>query len=70
MGIEVTSTVEKRCGLTRSLLRECMVGVDSSLLLSCLPAVITMLTTTKRQRLGDLLSDSIVIVVPTDENAR
>jgi uncharacterized RDD family membrane protein YckC len=60
-GIRVVTTTQRPCGLARSLLRELLLFVDSTLLLSWVPGVIAMLSNTKSQRIGDWMADTIVI---------
>lgn len=59
--LKVLRTTLRPCGLVRSLLREVLVLIDSVFLLSWVPAVISILATRNSQRLGDLLSDTIVV---------
>lgn len=59
--LRVLRTTLRPCGFARSLLREVMLIVDAPLLLTILPAIMAMLTTDYRQRLGDLAADTIVV---------
>lgn len=61
MGIRVVQTTLRPCGTARSFLREILLLIDSVLLLSWVPGVMVMLATKRRQRLGDLLADTIVV---------
>ncbi len=61
--IRVFRTTLRPCGFTRALLRELMLWLDAPLLLTGIPAVISWLATDFRQRIGDLVADTIVIDV-------
>ena len=60
-GLKVLRTTLRPCGFARSLLRELLLVLDSLCLLSWIPGVISILTTTHSQRIGDRLADTIVI---------
>lgn len=64
-GIRVVRTTLRPCGIARSVLREIMVLVDGLLFVSWVPGTIAALTTAHRQRLGDLMADTIVVVKGT-----
>ncbi len=61
-GIRVVRTTLRPSGFARSLLRELLMCVDTFNLLSPIPAVVAVLMSSKRQRIGDLWADTIVIV--------
>jgi len=61
MGIKVVRTTLRPCGLARSLLREILLLIDSVMLFSWVTGVITILATSRSQRVGDLIADTIVI---------
>ena len=61
LGIRVVRTTQRPCGLARSLLREILLVVDSTLLLSWVPGVIAIHSNMKSQRLGDWMADTIVV---------
>lgn len=71
VGIRTVRTTYRPCGVARSLLRELVLIPESLGLASWWPAVITILSTQDRQRLGDLLADTVVIrktrIVSKDE---
>lgn len=54
-------TTLRSCGFARSLVRELMFWVDTPLLLTALPGVLCQLATANRQRLGDLVAQTIVV---------
>ncbi len=56
----VASTLE-RCGIGRSLIRECALIVDSGCLLFWPPGILWIALSKYRQRFGDLIADTIVI---------
>lgn len=60
-GMRTMRTNLRPCGFARSLLRETLLVVDSLLFLSWIPGTISILATKKSQRIGDLLSDTIVV---------
>lgn len=59
--IRVVRTNLRSCGVARSLLRELLLWLDTPLLLTAIPGVMCQLVTQNRQRIGDLLADTIVI---------
>ena|GEM_PF-5315269 len=61
LGLRVVRPTLQNCGIARSLLREILFAFDSLLLVSWIPGVISILTTDRSQRLGDVFSDTIVI---------
>ena len=61
MGIKVVRTTLRPCGVARSLLREIVLVIDSAMLFSWVPGVITILVTSKSQRIGDWMTDTIVV---------
>lgn len=70
LGIRTRRTTLRPCGMIRSLSRQLLVYIDSVFLLMWLPGVLLIAFTGNWQRLGDLASDTVVIVVPppTDPN--
>lgn len=69
-GIKVVRTTLRPCGLSRSLLREILLVVDSLCLLSWIPGVLTILMTARCQRSGDFCADTIVISSIAPRNDR
>ena len=61
VGIQAVGTTYRPPGIARSLLRELILIPESLGLLSWWPAVVAILSTTDRQRIGDLLADTVVI---------
>jgi uncharacterized RDD family membrane protein YckC len=61
LGIRVVRTTLRPCGLARSILREFLLLADSTMYLSWVPGVISIVVTQRAQRIGDYLSDTIVI---------
>ena len=61
MGIKVVHTTLRPCGVARSLLREILLVIDSVMLFSWVPGVITILATSKSQRVGDWITDTVVV---------
>jgi uncharacterized RDD family membrane protein YckC len=61
MGLRTLRSTGRPCGIARSLLREILFAIDSVLLLSWVPGLMSILATKNSQRIGDLLSDTIVI---------
>lgn len=60
-GIRTMQTTLKPCGLARSLVREIVMCVDSCNLMCWTPAIVSIAMTDHRQRLGDLVADTIVV---------
>lgn len=60
-GLRVVRTTLRPCSQTRTLLRELLLCVDTVNLLSPLPAVYAILSNEQRQRIGDLVADTIVV---------
>ena len=61
-GIRTLRTTLRPCGVLRALARELMIYVDSMLLFIWLPGILTIAFTKNRQRLGDLVSDTVVVL--------
>ena len=59
--LRVVRTTLRPCGFARSLLREFLMIADAPLLLTILPAILAMVTTDHRQRIGDLFADTVVV---------
>jgi uncharacterized RDD family membrane protein YckC len=64
-GIRALRTTLRPCGFARALLRELLMWFDTPLLLTVLPGILCCLGTDRRQRIGDLVADTIVV----DDNA-
>lgn len=61
LGLRVFGTTLKPCGFFRAALREIFMLIDGFICCSWLPGVFAMTLTSCRQRLGDLISDTIVV---------
>ena len=60
-GLRVVRTTLRPCSRKRILLRELLLCVDTANLLSPIPAVFAILSNDQRQRIGDLVADTIVV---------
>ena len=60
-GLRVVRTTLRPCSVSRILLRELLLCVDTANLLSPFPAVFAILSNEQRQRIGDLVADTIVV---------
>lgn len=60
-GLRVVRTTLRPCSQSRILLRELLLCVDTANLLSPIPAVFAILSNEQRQRIGDLVADTIVV---------
>lgn len=60
-GLRVLRTTLRPCSVSRILLRELLLCVDTANLLSPIPAVFAILSNEQRQRIGDLVADTIVV---------
>ena len=60
-GLRVVRTTLRPCSQQRILLRELLLCVDTANLLSPIPAVFAILSNEQRQRIGDLVADTIVV---------
>ncbi len=60
-GLRVVRTTLRPCSTSRILLRELLLCVDTANLLSPIPAVYAILSNDQRQRIGDLVADTIVV---------
>lgn len=60
-GVRTLRTTLRPCGFARALLRELLMWFDTPLLLTVLPGMMCLLITDRRQRLGDLIADTIVV---------
>ena len=69
-GLRTVRTTLRPCGFARSLLRELVLCFDAPLLLTVLPAVSCLLLTHNRQRIGDLMADTIVIDITANKVTR
>jgi uncharacterized RDD family membrane protein YckC len=63
-GIRVLRTTLRPCGVLRSLLRELLLWIDVPQGVTAIPAVICLIATQNRQRIGDLAADTIVTMRP------
>ncbi len=63
--IRTLQTTLKPCGFTRSLVRELVFWVDVCSLLCWTPGIVSIALTDRRQRLGDIVGDTIVVAKPT-----
>lgn len=61
-GLRTKLSTLKPCGLSRSLLREVLMCVDCCNLFCWTPGILTIALTDRRQRVGDLIADTIVVV--------
>ncbi|WP_010587474.1 RDD family protein [Schlesneria paludicola] len=64
-GIKTVRSTLRPCGIARSLTREIIFYVDSCSLLCWTPGILSIALTPLRQRLGDLVADTIVIDAST-----
>lgn len=60
-GLRTLRTTLKPCGFARSLVREVMLSVDACHFLCWTPGIVCIALTACRQRLGDLVADTIVV---------
>ena len=60
-GLRTFRTTLRPCGLARSLAREVMLVIETLHLICWLPPMLSIALSNQRQRLGDLVSDTIVI---------
>lgn len=69
VGIRVVRTTLRPCGFLRAAVRELMLLIDGILCFGWLPGVFCITLTTCRQRMGDMLADTIVIRKPSAATA-
>ena len=62
VGIRTVSSTLRPCGFARALLRDLLYCIDIPLLVTPLPASISIVLTEHRKRLGDRVADTLVIV--------
>ena len=62
-GLRTLRTTLKPCGFARSLARELVLCVDACHFLCWAPGIVTIALTDCRQRLGDLVADTLVVEV-------
>ncbi len=67
-GIKVLRSTSYRCGLARSLMRELMLVIDAPGV-TILPGIICLLLNNHRQRIGDLMADTVVVNIRELANA-
>ena len=60
-GLRTVQSSLRPCGFSKSLLREILLFVENLLLICWTPAILLIAFTELRQRLGDLLADTIVV---------
>lgn len=60
-GLRTLRTTLKPCGFARSLVREVVLSVDACNFLCWAPGILSIALTDCRQRLGDLVADTIVV---------
>lgn len=63
-GIRTRRCTLRPCGLLRALLREIATLIDTIFAICCLPGSLCIAFTANRQRIGDLIADTIVIRKP------
>ena len=64
-GLRTLRTTLRPCGIARSLVREVMLVAETFQLICWLPPMLSIALTNQRQRLGDLVSDTIVVEAKT-----
>ena len=62
LGIRTVSSTGRSCGVARSLLRTILYWIDLSCLITPIPAAISIMLSPSRQRLGDRMADTVVVV--------
>ena len=60
-GLRTLRTTLKPCGFARSLVREVVLSVDACNFLCWAPGIVCLAFTDYRQRLGDLVADTLVV---------
>ncbi len=60
-GLRTLRTTLRPCGIARSLVREVMLVAETFQLICWLPPMLSIALTNQRQRLGDLVGDTIVV---------
>ena len=60
-GLRAIRTSLRACGLARSLVREVLMSLDAGFFLCWTPGILCTALTDDRQRLGDLVADTIVV---------
>ena len=68
-GLRVVRTTLRPCGFFRALAREVLLAVDALFCMGWLPGVLCIGLTNYRQRLGDIVGDTIVIRKPGTEQS-
>ncbi len=61
LGLRTVRTTLRSCGFARALVRNVLYYVDLPLLLTPLPAAVSLMFSDHRQRLGDRVADTIVV---------
>ena len=60
-GLRTVQSTLKPCGFARSLAREVVLWVDACGFLCWTPGIVSIALTNQRQRLGDLVADTLVV---------
>ena len=69
-GLRTLRTTLRPCGIARSLVREVLLAIDSTYLLWWIPGSLAIGLTERRQRIGDLLGDTIVVTSKSMKSER
>ena len=69
-GLRTLRTTLRPCGIARSLVRELLLAIDSTYLLCWIPGSLAIGLTERRQRIGDLLGDTIVVTSQSMKSER
>jgi uncharacterized RDD family membrane protein YckC len=69
-GIRTVQSTLRPCGFARAMVRELLLPVETLLANFSIPATLLIAFTEKRQRLGDLVADTVVIRAPKKNVAR
>lgn len=68
-GIRTVRSTLRPCGFARAMLRELLLLADTLFVLSYIPATLLIAFTNCRQRIGDMVADTIVIRKPVQQPA-
>ena len=60
--IRVVRSTLRRCGFARALLRELLLWIDMPQFLTAIPGVVCIMGTQHRQRIGDLIAGTVVVM--------
>jgi uncharacterized RDD family membrane protein YckC len=69
LGIRTMRSTLRPCGFVRALVRDVLYWVDIPLLMTPIPAAISMVFSQHRQRLGDRIADTIVVTASSIKTA-